>query len=125
MLFHCSAYYQLHKDEQDIAKSSYIIDDGFTISESRPHSSSLPSIFSAVGLLLTVRAIINQNGSCVVDLFVGDLHHGQPFNRSGINPQPPLPQLSCNRSLTHCTRTLKMADVTRMSQRCIGAWSKT
>lgn len=124
MLFSCSAYYQLRKDEEDTAKGSYIIDDGFTISESHPQSSLL-SIFSAVGLLLTVRAIINQNGSYVVDLSVGDHHHGQPFNRSGINPQPPLPQLWWNRSLTHCTCTLKMSDGTRMSQRCIAACSET
>lgn len=86
------------KERQDTAESSYLIDDCFTISESCPHS-SLPSIFSAVGPLLTVRTIINQNGSCIVDLFVGDRHGGQPFNRSGINHRPPLPQLSRNRSL--------------------------
>lgn len=62
---------------QDTAQRSHKA--RFTIPESRPHS-----IFSAVGPLLTARTRINQNVSCVVDLFVGDHHRGQPFNQASV-----------------------------------------
>lgn len=71
----------------------------FSVPCSPPPVCSSP--FSAVVPLLLVGAIINQSGSCVVDLFAGDHHNDVPVNRSAITLQPPPLQLSHNHSLTY------------------------